>query len=220
MEQSQKPQFNPMTGLAYLEVVNHLRYFQWYAIGVTFCLFISLGVLAIKMATSDNQVHYVAFAEDKDIHFKVLPAPLDKRQELLLIRQQLREYVHNRAYIDNYTESIRFPKAFAMNTPEENERFKYEYNRIKSESSFERRDVKVVSDIALSDGIHQLELETIDHFQGERYKNYWTVVMKYELRRHKVSVSNEHLNPLGLTITGYQITKKDITYEGKPVEIN
>ena len=99
-----------------------------------------------------------------------------------------------------------------MNTAEENEKFREEFDRIKSESSFERRDVKVVADNSISNNIHQIELETIDHFQGKKYKNYWTVLIKHELRKQQVSLTNEHLNPFGLTVTEYQIRKKDITY--------
>jgi type IV secretory pathway component VirB8 len=218
MDNKRKQQFNPKLSLAYLEMLNHLRFFQIFSIIVTICLFVALILLGLQLLTSDKQVHYVAFSSSDDVHFRVLPAPLNKRQGLLLLRQQLRDYVYNRAYIDNFTEKTRFKKVYSMNTASENERFKEEFNRIKSESSFERRDVKIVADSSISNNIHQIELETIDHFQGKKYKNYWTVLIKHEQRKQKVSVSNEHLNPFGLTVTEYQISKKDITYNEETYE--
>jgi type IV secretory pathway component VirB8 len=212
MDRKRKQQFNPKISLAYLEMCNHLRFFQIFSIVVTICLFIVLGLLGLELVSSDKQVHYVAFSGSDDVHFKVLPAPLSKSQGKLLLRQQLRDYVYNRAYIDNFTEKARFRKVYSMNTAEENEKFREEFDRIKSESSFERRDVKVVADNSISNNIHQIELETIDHFQGKKYKNYWTVLIKHELRKQQVSLTNEHLNPFGLTVTEYQIRKKDITY--------
>ncbi len=213
-EKIAEPKINIKLGLAYTAVLTQLKIYQKLTLGLlTLTLFLA-GTVFILLLSSDKEVVYIEMAKSEDIHFRIIPSPLNKENKQLLIRQQLRDYVYNRTQIDNITELYRFEKVIAMSTIDEHHRFKKEYDRINGESSFNRRDVKIVTDAFLSANLHQVELETIDYFENKTYKNYWTVHLTYEFRKQRVTISNETKNPLGLIVTNYIVRKKSITYDG------
>jgi len=202
----------------------HLAYIKERANSQKFLLFLAVSLLMnfiqvigfiVLLPLKEHSVEYVAFAESQDVMFRVLPAPLGKEQKILLVRQLLREYVYNRVQIDNLTERPRFAKVVAMSAKNVVVDFKDEYERIERESSFTRRDVKIIADWVVDEAknVHQVEFETIDHFRGQTYKNSWVVTLKYEFQKQKVRKSNELLNPLGLTVVHYFQAKKESTNE-------
>jgi|AACY02.13.fsa_nt_gi Type IV secretory pathway, component VirB8 len=190
---------NPKLGLAYMMLVDHLKVYQFTTKVLAGAVIFLAIVTFTLLLSNDKEVVYIELAKSSDIRARIVPEPLTKNMKELLVRQQIRDYVYNRTQIDNITESYRFSKVYSMNTPDENERFQSEYRRIQKESSFDRRDVKIVTDSPMSQGMHLVELETIDYFKNEKFKNYWSVTLRYEFRKQKVIVNNETKNPLGLT---------------------
>jgi len=201
--------------LAYLHAISEIPRYQ-IALGVA-ALIIVFQLLAIVtiLPLKETKVEYVAFANSEDVMFRVLPAPLNKEQKLLLVRQLLREYVYNRVHIDNLTERNRFAKVVAMSAKSVVVDFKKEYERIEQESSFTRRDVKIIADWVVDEAknVHQIEFETTDHYKGQTYKNSWVVTLKYQFKKSVVKKSNELLNPLGLTVDHYFQAQKELTNE-------
>ena len=93
------------------------------------------------------------------------------------------------------------------------QQYKEIYERILNESSFERRDVEIISDIPMSKGSHRIEYKTIDYFQNQKYENTWVAKISYDLKSSLVTEDNELENPLGLIVTEFIQERKKLTQE-------
>lgn len=172
-----------------------------------------LVTIVIILPLKQTDVKYVEFSESGKVSFKVLPATLDKQQKVLLVRQMLREYVVKRiTYTGN--PQIDYPpiqQVIAMSSREVTNAFEEVYRRIHSESTIERREVSIISDIPLSKNVHQVQYKTIDYFQGSKYENQWTATINYKFEKQIVKEDNSFLNPLGIVVTDFIEAKKKLT---------
>ena len=177
--------------------------------------FLLLIAIILMMPLKTTQVKFVEFSSSRDNFFTVYPANISKSQEEYLVRTFLREYVRDRHSIDQITEKVRFEKILAATSQSQHQQFKDEYRSVIDAMPGIKRLVQVASDIALAEGVHQVEFKTTDTTDdGRSAENNWIVAIQYHLvRDKKMNEQQLLLNPLGLEVTKYSISKRD-TKEG------
>jgi len=190
---------------------------RWQLMTITCIGVILLLSLAIMFLTplKTTEIKYVEFSKAGTYHFTVFQNPLEKNQKILLIRHMLRNYVVKRiSYTGNVSlDTPNVMSVASMSSSEVLQQFKEAYERVQNESSFERRDVEIISDIPMSRGTHRVEYKTVDYFEGEKYENIWVARISYTLENSLVTEDNELNNPLGLFINGFLEEHKKLTQE-------
>jgi type IV secretory pathway component VirB8 len=204
---------NAQLRLAYLNLLSDIPKYQIMMGVAAFIILLQLVAIVIILPLKETKVQYVAFSDSANVSFRVIPTPLTKDQKVLLLRQALREYVTNRSAIDFATEAHRFRRVVAMSNNDVEEELRDDWKRIEKDASFSRRDVKIISDIPIGRGVHQVEFKTTDKFQEQKYENSWVVTISYKFMKQVVKEDNELLNPLGIVVTKYYQAKKQIDEE-------
>ncbi len=176
-------------------------------------LLVLLIMMLLPLKTT--KVKYVEFAESGKQTFRIVPSPLSKKQKVLLVRQILRDYVIKRI---SYTGSLAIDtpnvkQVAAMSSREVIQQYKLVYNRIHEDTTIEKREVKIISDIPIGKNAHQVQYRTIDHFRGQTYEHDWVATIEYAEEKMIVKEEDELLNPLGIVVTRFIEAKKQLTDE-------
>jgi len=185
----------------------------------SFLLIGVVGVLVFAITSilplKTVEVRYVEFFDSAKHSFKIIPSPLSKEQKILLLRQQLRDYVMKRiAYTGNVNiDTPAVMQVASMSTTEVVAEFKKIYERIHNETSIERREVEIIADIVTGKNVHQIDYKTIDYHNGKTYENEWEATVVYELRNQIVTEDSELFNPLGIVVTKFYQTKRKLDQE-------
>lgn len=181
--------------------------------------FVNMGLIVLLvfgytllLPLKTTQIRYVEFSESGKNTFRVVPSPLTKKQKILLIRQILRDYLIKRI---SYSGSINVDtpnvkQVAAMSTKNVIEQFREVYNKIDKESTIEKREVKIISDIPIGKNAHQVQYRTIDHYKGKTFENDWVATIEYEFTKHITNEENELLNPLGILVTQFHESRKHL----------
>jgi len=190
---------------------------RWQLMSMFLIIIILLLISAIVtiLPLKETRIKYVEFAKAGSYHFKIIESPLRKEQKLLLIRQTLRDYVLNRI---SYTGNVRIDtpsvqKVVAMSSVKVINQFRHVYERIDQETSIQRREVEIISDIPLSKNVHQVHYRTIDYHDKKTYESQWVATISYQFSKQIVNSQNELLNPLGIVVDGFIEAKKKLTQE-------
>jgi len=188
---------------------------RWQIMSVILAMFILLliTIIIIILPLKQTEIRYVEFSNSAKHSFKVIPTPLGKKQKLLLTRQTLRDYVKNRIFYsgNNDIDTVPVKKVAAMSSKEVISGYRAIYERIHAETTIEKREVEIISDIPVSRNIHQVEYKTIDHHLGKTYENIWVATIAYKFEKQVVWEENELLNPLGIVVTGFNEAKKKLS---------
>lgn len=131
-----------------------------------------------------------------------------------LISDYLRIYVSHREMVDKVTEKIRYQRVKAMSTKDVGDTFQ-DIITDKKLSPFLKphflREIKIITDIPLARGIHQITFERKDHYDDKpRSKakiTRWVATIHYRFADQKTKYSRKYLNPLGLFVDQYNITQ-------------
>lgn len=190
---------------------------RWQLMSIFLIIIILLLISAIItiLPLKETKIKYVEFAKAGSYHFKIIESPLSKEQKLLLIRQILRDYVVNRI---SYTGNVRIDtpsvqKVVAMSSKKVTDQFRYVYERIDKETSIQRRQVEIISDIPLSRNVHQVQYRTIDYHDKKTYESQWVATIAYDFSKQIVNSQNELLNPMGIVVEEFIEAKKKLTQE-------
>lgn len=178
------------------------------------CALLILAIITI-LPLKTIEIRYVEFFDSAKHSFRIIPSPLSKEQKLLLLRQQLRDYVLKRiSYTGNiHIDTPAVKQVAAMSNSKVTEEFKKVYNRIYKETSIERREVEIISDIVIGKNAHQIDYKTIDYHKGQTYENEWEATIVYELRNQIVTEEDEFFNIMGIVVTDFYQTKRKINQE-------
>jgi type IV secretory pathway component VirB8 len=188
---------------------------RWQLMSFVLICVVSLLVISIvvMMPLKTTQVRYVEFIGTDKKSFRIMETPFSKEQKLLILRRAIRGYVINRV---SYTGSVHIDtpavkEVVAMSSPEVTEEFKKVYLRISTDTTIERREVEIISDIPIGQFVHQVEYKTIDHFGGQTFENQWTATIEYKLEKQITNEDDEMLNPYGLVVTKFIEAKKKLS---------
>lgn len=177
-------------------------------------------VIAYMLPLKEKIPIFYEFKEPGQNFVKIVKAGEDLTTNGQLIRMFLRRYVMDRETVDKQTEtSIRYPRVFAMSSQAVAANFKKVYGNPETGLFFKRgfkRSVHIKRDSYLDTGLHQIEFETVDTIEGKPgqaqnqmvKKTEWVSIITYEFSEQAVTFEGSLLNPLGLGIVEYTITKR------------
>lgn len=144
----------------------------------------------------------------------VAKAGEDLRNNKALVSRELRYYIISRETIDRMTEeTIRYPRVMAMSSSDVKKEFKDVYGNKEKALYFKegaKRKIIINRDASLAPGIHQVDFTTIDTITGREgeTRRQWVATIKYEFSDQKVLYNEQTINPLGLFITGYDLSNR------------
>lgn len=130
----------------------------------------------------------------------------------VVVGSESRRFVVDRETVDKATESIRYPRVFAMSGQGLAGAFRDQYGGKTSLLHREgfKREVEVTRDSSLGDGIHQVEIITrdTDKLTTAPLVQHWVVTLTYEFHEQQKSYEEGLLNPLGFIVTEYTISRR------------
>ena len=177
-------------------------------------------VIAFMVPLKEKIPIFYEFKEPGQNFVRIDKAGKDLTTNGQLIRMFLRRYVMDRETVDKQTEtSIRYPRVFAMSSNAVATNFKKVYGNPETGLFFKKgfkRSVHIQRDSYLDTGLHQIEFETVDTLEGKPgqahnqmvKKTEWVSIITYDFLEQDVNFEDSLLNPLGLGIVEYTITKR------------
>jgi type IV secretory pathway component VirB8 len=186
------------------------RYMVISALLLVTVICLAIAIMAM-LPLKETEIRYIEFTTSRDNFFKVYPANLSVTQRQLFIRKAIRRYIRDLNIVDHMTEAKRFREIGVMTTESlfnaQKKTFKAVYEGLRDTG---KREVSIIYDQALEGNIHEIEFETTDIYKQEKSVQYWIAKVHYEIPRNRELSSEEALmNPLGLVIKAYHVTKKE-----------
>ncbi|SEP43202.1 type IV secretion system protein [Nitrosovibrio sp. Nv6] len=130
----------------------------------------------------------------------------------VVVGAESRRYVVDRETVDKVTESVRYPRVFAMSGPALAAAFRNQYggkDGLLQREGF-KREVEVTRDSTLGEGIHQVEIITrdTDKMKPAPVIQHWVVTLTYDFHDQQASYDDGLLNPLGFVVSEYTISRR------------
>jgi len=171
-------------------------------------VFVEAVAIVIMLPLKTTEVKYVEFTRSQDNSFVVYPSKLPKETATLLIRKALRDYIFLRNRRDWITDAERTAKMYAMSSDLVKVQFYKEMEVVKREMKDVDRDIEIISDSSLGQGVHQIEFETKDSKGDYAVKKLWLATIKYSIKPREVNGGNELVNPLGIFVEQYSVSER------------
>lgn len=129
------------------------------------------------------------------------------------IAREARRYVALREPITKTDESDRYPQVMALSSDKVKAAFKLRYggkDGLYLREGF-KREVKIMRDSRLAEGVHQVEFKTRDWVEGVTKQETapwvsWMATMAYEFSDKKIRYDDTVVNPLGIEFVEYTVT--------------
>lgn len=204
----------PANSIPWLTAMKAAKVLAWFAVA-EFVVIVFLIVWHQLNPVKVMEPIYVHFTSEANMIAKIERVSDAIARRSVVIGAEARRFVMDRETVDKTTEAERYPRIFEMSDAALAKAFREAYGG--TESLFKRegfkRQVRVLSDSALGDGIHQVEIETTDTDKNNPTPlvQEWIVTMTYEFRDEKKSYERGLLNPLGFVVTEYTISKRGKT---------
>lgn len=130
-----------------------------------------------------------------------------------LISTILRTYVVDREKINQVDEALRYVRVQAMSNEYVFKAFTDIYSNKESSPLYQeglKRDIQITNDRSLAEGIHQVEFTRIDTQEKTHAQvtTKWVAQMTYGFADRKGSIEDKLLNPLGIFVVQYSLTKR------------
>lgn len=148
---------------------------------------------------------------------KVQAANQDLQANEPLLERFMQEYVENRETVDRMTESLRYRRVMAMNSSNENSRFKANYggpNAPINQKGF-NRTVEIQRTTRLARNYYQIEFKTSDWWDAEEgrkkepeVENEWIATFEFRFEPQVASREEATFNPLGIFVNRYALSKR------------
>lgn len=145
---------------------------------------------------------------------KVQAAGQNMRANEPLLDRFIREYVTYREKVDRLTEQDRYRRVYAMNSADENKRFRAAYggeDAPVNQPGF-NRDVKIIRSTRLANSYYQVEFQTSDSWEDTPdvppVENEWVATMAFTFSDQMVSKEEANFNPLGLFVSRYSLSRR------------
>jgi len=214
-------QFDVSSSLYFRSLLNDKIFYKKLIFGLGLIIVAqSVGITSILSFMKPERV-YIEFSNSKDNFYKVYPAAEVRPESetgVKLTRAALRKYVYNRHKKDHVGDDIRAREVWAMSAPAEQQAFRKEFDDMKKNLEDTEREIRVVSDSILEKSLHQIEFETIDEKAGMKVVQSWIATIRFEFKPTEVNTADELINPLGIYVSKYSISKRETTNQEKEAE--
>ena len=208
--------FDIQLGLAYDRALKQGKVFMvLFAISAVMNLMLVITITML-LPLKEIKPYFMPLSKPSDNYYRIIPADSLKTSQLLeLARDYLKRYVADRHSVDYVTEPLRFKKVKSQSTPEVFAQVKSEYAKFQEKMAGVKRQIDIISDIALEKNYHQIEFRTTDITRdGREFSKFWVVNIRYSLKTltNELKINAEDLsdnpNPLGLIISAYSWTER------------
>lgn len=158
---------------------------------------------------------YIEFQTGANNFVVVHRAGQDQESLDAQIQREARRYIAIREPITKTDERERYGAVRALSSDKVWAVFKEKYGG--KDGLFLRegfkREVRILRDDRLAEGVHQVEFETRDWVDGVTRQDKapwvsWVATMAYELQTQKKRVDDVVINPLGFTVYEYTVTQR------------
>jgi len=182
-------------------------------------LCIALVCLVIQLFPLKENRPYLLVLKDKGEQVaQIEPIALVTKGLNLLMEGLCRRYVALRESIDGLSEEERWKEVNFLSSEEIWQDFDNTMNLKKNQNSplKKHREDKVTRGIAIkvsskiAEGVWQVEWESLTHHQGQELeKHSWVSTLQVELRPNTVKIEDQFINPIGFTVVGYTVSKRE-----------
>jgi len=168
----------------------------------------------------ETNIEFVEFKSGTNNFVTVAKAGREFTNKQLLISMFLRRYVVDREVVDKTTESIRYARVLAFSGDRVATNFQRTHGgkgALVFRDNFKRM-ITIKRDGALDYGLHQIEFITEDteddkqdltDIEKKPVTQEWTVSIEYKFEAQNVSYNKANLNPLGLKIVQYSLSRRE-----------
>ena len=200
------------TSLLYFRLGEAIRLWQIVAgIAIVLVVLQSVTIFTI-LPLKETTVKYVEFNSSEDVYYRMIPSSeLTPDQKKTLVRKALRKYVYDRNLKDDLTEKVRVRDIRVMSNKAVWEEFKRQFTIMIENMDDVRRNVQIVSDSQIAEGVHQIEFRTEDERGLETKVREYVATIGYDLNEAMLSnVEEDHFNPLGIVIKKYNVSERNV----------
>lgn len=180
-------------------------------------LVFGLGIsLATLFPLKEKVPVYVEFQSGGNNFVRIARAGEDLTNNQALVALMLRKYVMDRETVNKIDEKQRYAQVFSMSTEGTADTFRKLYGGKDAlvHQPGRKREVIIERDTALDYGISQVAFRTIDTNESkssqEPVVNKWVATIAYDFYPQLVNIDNKHLNPMGLFVTEYTLSRPRI----------
>lgn len=175
-------------------------------------------VLAIALATlfplKEKVPVYVEFQNGRQHFLVIARGQSEINESQAVLDREIQTYINARESVDKVTEKERYDLVYRQSSEEVWKPF-WAIVSNKNVSLFYKKNKKRSINITrygnLTDGVYQVEYETIDKTEGSEEEDKikeWVATMSYTFNNQLVSYEDKHINPLGLQITEYTVASR------------
>lgn len=177
---------------------------------------------------------YVEFRSGSNNFVMVARAGEKVRENNVLVEASIRRYLVDRERVDKVTEELRYRRVMAMSDDRVGEAFRTKYGADNSpfKTRGQKRNIEIMRAEKLVPGIFQVEYTVEDTFgesqrsftgnkeeptgdvkhsrfrDANRTKAEWVATIAYVFREQSVTYDEMLMNPLGLFITNFSLTRR------------
>lgn len=182
-------------------------------------LCIALVCLVIQLFPLKENRPYLLVLKDKGEQVaQIEPIAMDTKGLNLLIEGLCRRYVSLRESIDGLSEEERWKEICFLSSEDVWQDFDNTMNIKKNQNSplKKHREDKVTRGISIkvsskiAEGVWQVEWESFSSRKQEELERHsWVSTLQVELRPSTVSIEDQFINPIGFTVVGYTVSKRE-----------
>jgi type IV secretory pathway component VirB8 len=199
----------------YIQAIKNNRLLTKVIFILVILLIFSIGTNFYQAGLSTKEFIVIEYKSSSNNFVKIARAGDDYSRNEILIRATLRNYVEDRERIDRITEQERYARVVALSSDNVSDIFRTVYGGDKALVNREGfvRDIDIKSDSIISYGKHQIEFTTTDYEEDkpeEKKTNRWIATLSYQFKEQQVSEDIGLLNPVGLYVEEYRLSKKKI----------
>ena len=182
-------------------------------------LCIALVCLVIQLFPLKENRPYLLVLKDKGEQVaQIEPIAMDTKGLNLLMEGLCRRYVSLRESIDGLSEEERWKEICFLSSEDVWQDFDNTMNIKKNQNSplKKHREDKVTRGISIkvsskiAEGVWQVEWESFSSRKQEELERHsWVSTLQVELRPGTVTIEDQFINPIGFTVVGYTVSKRE-----------
>lgn len=206
--------FQDLPRVPFLRLVSMNRVLGWICFALLGTIIaLVIGILSL-FPLKEKELVIVQLDPANNSRYILAKADEAIQSNAALISSMIRIYVNDRETVDKISEGERYARVQAMSTDTVFKAFESYYANKDVSPLFQeglKRAIQITNDRSLADGIHQVEFTRIDTQErglSPTVATKWVAMMKYGFADRKGTIEDKLLNPLGIFIVEYSLTKR------------
>jgi len=206
--------FREIPRVPFLRLISMNRVLGWITFGLIGAIIaLVIGILSL-FPLKEKELVIVQLDPANNSRYILAKANEALQSNEALISSMIRTYVNDRETVDKITEADRYARVQAMSKDTVFRAFETVYANKDISPLFQeglKRSIQITNDRALAEGIHQVEFTRVDTHErtpSPQVATKWVAMLKYGFADRKGTIEDKLLNPLGLFVVEYSLTKR------------